>query len=130
MSGLGLGCAKTQSDLVVMPCRRRIFTFACTARDHRPQNYWCDALTELTQGADLAGSWLQGPCDRVVVRRFRAGENAARDRRAPQRRNRHGACRCYNAQSPLQTATEAIGGSAEQLAPSLSRFGEVRTPRQ
>jgi hypothetical protein len=41
MPGLGLGCAKTQSDLVVMPCRRRIFAFACTARDHRPQNYWC-----------------------------------------------------------------------------------------
>src|ERR1700730_18888183 len=41
MSAWGLGCAKTQSDLVVMPCRRRIFVFACTARDHRPQNYWC-----------------------------------------------------------------------------------------
>src|ERR1700730_4592169 len=41
MSVQGLGCAKSQSDLVVMPCRRRIFTFACTARDHRPQNYWC-----------------------------------------------------------------------------------------
>ena len=40
-SALGPGRVKTQSDLVVMPCRRRIFAFACTARDHRPQNYWC-----------------------------------------------------------------------------------------
>src|SRR5207302_11211463 len=41
MSQMGLGCAKIQSDLVVMPCRRQIFAFACTALNHRPQNYWC-----------------------------------------------------------------------------------------
>jgi putative SOS response-associated peptidase YedK len=41
MAEMGLGRVKTQIDLVVGSCRRRIFAFACTARDHRPQNYRC-----------------------------------------------------------------------------------------
>ena len=36
MSVPGLGCAKTKSDLVVMPRGRRIFTFFRSPHDHRP----------------------------------------------------------------------------------------------
>ena len=35
---LGLGCAKTKSDLVVMPSGRQIFAFSCSPNDHRAQN--------------------------------------------------------------------------------------------
>jgi len=38
MSLLGLGCAKTKSDLVVMPSGRQIFMFFCSPHDHRAQN--------------------------------------------------------------------------------------------
>jgi hypothetical protein len=64
MSALGLGCAKTQSDLIVMPCRRRIFAFACTARDHRPQNYWCVYTAwrfHTARVISLGGDWGRGP---------------------------------------------------------------------
>ena len=38
MSVSGLGCAKTKSDLVVMPSGRQIFMFFCSPHDHRAQN--------------------------------------------------------------------------------------------
>ena len=41
MSQLGLGCAKTKSDLVVMQSEGRIFIFFCSQRDHKPQNFGC-----------------------------------------------------------------------------------------
>src|SRR2546428_4658944 len=41
MSLKGLGCAKTKSDLVVMPSEARIFAFFCSERDHKPQNSGC-----------------------------------------------------------------------------------------
>jgi hypothetical protein len=40
-SGWGLGCAKTKSDLVLMPSERQVFAFFCSAPDHRPQNSGC-----------------------------------------------------------------------------------------
>src|ERR1700730_15931 len=45
MSQMGLGGAKTQSDLVVMPCRRRIFAFACTAELMRCSDSTKGAIT-------------------------------------------------------------------------------------
>jgi hypothetical protein len=36
-----LGCAKTKSDLVLMPSGRQVFAFFCSAPDHRPQNSGC-----------------------------------------------------------------------------------------
>jgi hypothetical protein len=90
-----------------------------------------DALAELARGADLAGSWFQGPCHRVMVRCVRAGGNAACDRRAPQRGNRHGARRCRNAQEP---APDGDRGDRRHCRAARSRrsagFGKVRTPRQ
>jgi hypothetical protein len=41
MSQLGLGCAKTKTDLVVMPSGRQIFAFFSSERDHKPQNSRC-----------------------------------------------------------------------------------------
>src|ERR1700738_5598251 len=41
MSQLGLGCAKTKSDLVVMSSAGRIFAFFCCEPDHEPQNSGC-----------------------------------------------------------------------------------------
>jgi hypothetical protein len=41
VTALGPGCAKTKSDLVVMPSRGRIFAFFSSARDHRAQNSRC-----------------------------------------------------------------------------------------
>ena len=41
MSLEGLGCAKTKSDLVLMPNGRQVFAFFCSAPDHRPQNSGC-----------------------------------------------------------------------------------------
>src|SRR6202035_348394 len=41
MSQLGLGCAKTKSDLVVMSSAGRIFAFFCCEPDHEPQNFGC-----------------------------------------------------------------------------------------
>jgi hypothetical protein len=41
MSESGRGCAKTKSDLVVMPSEGRIFAFFCSERDHEPQNSGC-----------------------------------------------------------------------------------------
>ena len=38
LSPQGLGCAKTKSDLVVMPSGRQIFMFFCSPHDHRAQN--------------------------------------------------------------------------------------------
>src|SRR5208283_6224820 len=38
ISLMGLGCAKTKSDLVVMPSGRQIFMFFCSPHDHRAQN--------------------------------------------------------------------------------------------
>src|SRR5258706_12751058 len=40
-AGMGPGCVKTQSDLVVMPRGARISAFFCSPRDHAPQNSWC-----------------------------------------------------------------------------------------
>src|SRR5208337_165356 len=40
-SAVGLGCAKTKSDLVLMPSGRQVFAFFCSAPDHRPQNSGC-----------------------------------------------------------------------------------------
>jgi hypothetical protein len=37
----GLGCAKTKSDLGVMPSGRPIFAFSCSPHDHRAQNSGC-----------------------------------------------------------------------------------------
>ena len=42
-SGLGLGCAKTKSDLVVMPSGRQIFAFFRSPHNRRPQNSGCGA---------------------------------------------------------------------------------------
>src|ERR1700731_1435237 len=41
MPALGLGCAKTKSDLVVMSSAGRIFAFFCCEPDHKPQNSGC-----------------------------------------------------------------------------------------
>ena len=40
-SAPGLGCAKTKSDLVLMPSGRRIFAFSCSLHDCRAQNSGC-----------------------------------------------------------------------------------------
>src|SRR5258705_8543428 len=45
MTGLGLGCVKTKSDLVVMPSEGRIFAFFCSERDYKPQNSGCGYTT-------------------------------------------------------------------------------------
>jgi hypothetical protein len=42
MSLLEFGCAKTKSDLVVMPSGRPIFAFFCSPHDRRAQNSGCD----------------------------------------------------------------------------------------
>jgi hypothetical protein len=42
LSHVGLGCAKTKSDLVVMPSRRQIFPLFCPPHHHRAQNSGCD----------------------------------------------------------------------------------------
>jgi hypothetical protein len=39
---LGLGCAKTKSDLVAMPSGRQISPFFCPPHHHRAQNSGCD----------------------------------------------------------------------------------------
>src|SRR6516165_9674568 len=41
MSVRGLGCAKTKSDLVVMPSGRQIFAFFCSPHERRAQNSGC-----------------------------------------------------------------------------------------
>ena len=41
MTGLGPGCVKTKSDLVVMPSGGRIFALFCSAHGHRAQNSGC-----------------------------------------------------------------------------------------
>src|ERR1700756_3511605 len=42
MSDSGLGCAKTKTDLVVVPSGRQIFPFFCPPHRHRAQNSGCD----------------------------------------------------------------------------------------
>src|SRR5580704_4497318 len=41
VSAIDRGCAKTKSDLVVMPSEKRIFAVFCSERDHKPQNSGC-----------------------------------------------------------------------------------------
>ena len=40
-TGFDPGCAKTRSDLVIMPCGARILSFFCSPLDHSPQNSGC-----------------------------------------------------------------------------------------
>jgi hypothetical protein len=40
-AALGPGCAKTKTDLVVMPSRTRILATFCSPLDHSPRNSGC-----------------------------------------------------------------------------------------
>ena len=79
----------------------------------------------------LQEAGFKGLAIEFMVRCVRAGGNAARDRRSPQRRNRHGARRCHNAQEP---APDGDRGDRRQCGATRSRrsagFGKVRTPCQ
>jgi hypothetical protein len=55
-SGLGLGCAKTKSDLVVMPSGEQISAFFCSERDHTPQNFGCNHTAQRFHTA-----WVKNP---------------------------------------------------------------------
>jgi hypothetical protein len=59
MSLEGLGCAKTKSDLVVMPSEGRIFTFFCSQRDHKPQNSGCSHTAQRFHTARVKTSKVQ-----------------------------------------------------------------------
>jgi hypothetical protein len=58
-SAPGLGCAKTKSDLVVMPSEGRIFTFFCSQRDHKPQNSGCSHTAQRFHTARVKTSKVQ-----------------------------------------------------------------------
>jgi hypothetical protein len=60
MSPMGLGCAKTKTDLVVMPSGRQIFAFFCSERDHKPQNSGCSHTAQRFHTA------------RVILRHYRS----------------------------------------------------------
>src|SRR5208337_2811531 len=50
-----LGCAKTKSDLVLMPSGRQVFAFFCSAPDHRPQDSGCSHTAQRFHTA-----WVKG----------------------------------------------------------------------
>jgi hypothetical protein len=63
---IDLGCAKTKSDLVVIPCGGR--RFFCSPRDHRPQNFGVFAQARPVSDIDWASQQsrkqdLRGPAN-------------------------------------------------------------------
>jgi hypothetical protein len=59
MSQMSLGCAKTKSDLVLMPSEKQVFAFFCSAPDHKPQNSECSHTAQRFHTARVKGGGLQ-----------------------------------------------------------------------
>src|SRR4029077_2079668 len=91
MPALGLGCAKTKSDLVVMPSGRQIFAFFCSPHDDRAQNSGCDYTAKSFHTARVrfgrAARGIEGGNRQAANLAHAQGEGASRARK--ERR-----CRC------------------------------------